>query len=261
MRISYFLPILICNTLQDTTSSTIRVSPELPILHWDMIKNYVETCWENEIIVIIADSNHNINSLHELLKGRQYLFYEKDKIGTNNPFLDQNLHSQNYLQFWVFTDDIQNMVTALRPIGIVQSFSHVYFFTEIPKEPAKIFEWIMKKENPNNVFLFNAESSRVSVFGICLYCDHGKNVVKALKVWSRKNMLKRYQCFGNSFKGNFFGGELKVSNIVKLPYFFKSGPDEGSAVYDGFEYQLLKVSTRSDLKMGLYLVFPPYFDK
>ena len=92
--------------------------------------------------------------------------------------------------------------------------------------------YILKRVRGSQVYL---------VYDICAFCNSGRHIMKYYTKWKEGNgFINKFQ-FSSSFKGKFYGADLKVGLVMVDPYIFRVGISaDGSPIYGGQTYWVLQ---------------------
>ena len=104
-----------------------------------------------------------------------------------------------------------------------------------------------------NIYILKSlpKSNEYFIYEMCAFCNNGKHELKLSNIWYRKRGFKTKFTLEPSFKGNFYGAQLKVGLEIRKPFVFKIGESKsGLPIYGGEEYWLLDT-------LAKYLRFTP----
>ena len=92
-----------------------------------------------------------------------------------------------------------------------------------------------------NVYIFRLGHCQYFVYEICAFCESGKHILNYVMFWTHSSGFRKEFTYESSFKGTFFGANVKIGVVTDIPTFFVTGvAPNGDLIYTGQEYWLMK---------------------
>ena len=198
--------------------------------------------------------------LHLSIRGER--IYNKKNIDDHYAYLHnsrvKNAGSSHrniiILKFLSFSDEDIIVLDQIRAYNMKSFF---VVFAEDDETFSNLRSHILKSELFNIYVIRRSSNSQVYLaYEVCAYCAQGKSELRFYKGWQQNRGFNTPITFSSSFKGSFFGAEIKVGTIIYPPVIFPIGiSKEGKPIYRGQEYLFL-VTLAKSLNFTLKLVVP-----
>ena len=145
----------------------------------------------------------------------------------------------------------QNEIDTLTAMKKNNAKSYVVIFAENDHCFSQLKKYIPHKNMFNVYLIKRVENSRVYLlYQLCAFCNSGKHQWEIYNEWKMSMGFRRRFQFIPSFKGKFFGANLKVGALKNPPNTFVIGSDkDGSLKYGGQLYWFLEtIAMATDFK-------------
>ena len=180
------------------------------------------------------------------LKARGKVHYVEPEVDIH-PELEhlkiRNAGSSEYnviiLKFWSLTAENINDLEVVRKFNMK---SYLIVFVGNDQIYSELRNHILTSEL-FNIYVVKASTNPnlYFIYELCAFCDKGKHALRLYRTWQRWRGFNMPFKLSSSFKGQFFGGHLRVGLKVIAPQFFVIGRDSnGAPIYVGFYYWFLK---------------------
>ena len=131
-------------------------------------------------------------------------------------------------------------------LELIRTFSMKGFIVVIAKNEDSFFNLkrYVLKEELFNIYLLKPDSNNPSIYfmyEICAFCESGSNSVILYNSWKHGRGFLKPLKYNHSFKGQFFGANLKIGTLMFPPAFFLIGQlSDGRPQYYGQQYLILE---------------------
>ena len=197
---------------------------------------------------------YNLENINQSLQSRGRLYKQTTTIdeNKNHPELEflkimNSGSSGNDVIICKFPEVTEETLNTLEYIRRYNMKSYIMILVDNEDGFLVLKNYILKSELYNIYLALGSANMQVYlIYEVCAYCDKGKSQMTFYNGWAWQRGFLTHFKYASSYKGQFFGGELRIGTKVDPPFTFPIGraPD-GSFVYAGFEYLYIKMLAES----------------